>query len=225
MKSWLKLLYYRFTYRKKKVKLFSGVVLDSQNNFEGFNAVGKNTEVASSEIGFGTYISETSVIRKARIGRFCSVGSNVRTGVGTHPVNDFVSTHPAFFSTQRQAGFTFTSQNTFKEHIFVDSTHNAKFVVDIGNDVWIGSNVIIMDGITIGDGAIIAAGAVVNNDVAPYTIVGGVPAKVIRTRFSPRQIETLLNIKWWFWDIEKLKANVESFANVQAFIDSNKPTQ
>jgi acetyltransferase-like isoleucine patch superfamily enzyme len=223
MKSWLKLLYYKFKYRAIKVKLSGGVILDSKNVFEGHNSVGNGTEVASSSIGFGTYISERSVIRKARIGRFCSVGSNVQTGVGRHPVSEFVSTHPAFFSTQEQAGFTFTSHNIFKEHIFVDRSPNPKYVVDIGNDVWIGSNVIIMDGITIADGAIVAAGAVVTKNVEPYTIVGGIPAKTIKTRFTPQQIEGLLNIKWWLWDINYLKEKAAGFANVQAFIDSQTP--
>jgi hypothetical protein len=69
--------------------------------------------------------------------------------------------------------------------------------VIIGNDVWIGRNVIVMDGITIGDGAIIAAGATVTHDVPPYAIVGGVPAKIIRYRFSSEIIAALLETKWW----------------------------
>ena len=75
----------------------------------------------------------------------------------------------------------------------------------IGNDVWIGSNVTILGGITIGHGAIVATGAVVTKDVPPYSVVGGVPAKVIRYRFSEEKIQELLDEKWWEWNDEKIK--------------------
>jgi acetyltransferase-like isoleucine patch superfamily enzyme len=76
--------------------------------------------------------------------------------------------------------------------------------IHIGNDVWIGVGVIVMGGITIGDGAVIAARAVVTRDVDPYTIVGGVPARFIRSRFSEEVIQQLLYMKWWDWPEEKI---------------------
>jgi virginiamycin A acetyltransferase len=79
----------------------------------------------------------------------------------------------------------------------------------IGNDVWIGYEAVIMPGVEIGDGAIIASKSVVTKNVLPYTIVGGNPAKVIRKRFSDDVIETLLEIAWWNWDIEKITRNLE----------------
>ncbi|MEM7063070.1 MAG: Vat family streptogramin A O-acetyltransferase [Cyanobacteria bacterium P01_B01_bin.77] len=79
----------------------------------------------------------------------------------------------------------------------------------IGNDVWIGYEAVIMPGIQVGDGAIIAAKSVVVNDVAPYTIVGGNPAKCIRQRFDDEIIQALLKIAWWNWDIEKITRNLE----------------
>jgi virginiamycin A acetyltransferase len=76
--------------------------------------------------------------------------------------------------------------------------------VTIGNDVWIGANVTVMSGINIGDGAVIANNSHVVKNVEPYSIVGGNPAKFIKYRFTPEQIEKLLEIKWWNWDDEKI---------------------
>lgn len=75
----------------------------------------------------------------------------------------------------------------------------------IGNDVWIGFEAVIMAGVTIGDGAIIASRAVVTKDVEPYSIVGGVPAKPIRKRFSEEKIAELLEMKWWDWSEEEIQ--------------------
>ena len=75
----------------------------------------------------------------------------------------------------------------------------------IGNDVWIGYEAVILSGVTIGDGAIIGARAVVTKDVAPYSIVGGVPAKEIRKRYDPQTIERLIQLKWWDWPEENIR--------------------
>ena len=83
--------------------------------------------------------------------------------------------------------------------------------VVIGNDVWIGMRVIIMPGVSVGHGAVIGAGAVVVKDVPPYAIVGGVPAKIIRYRFTPEVIEKLLEFQWWNYDEAILKKNVSLF--------------
>lgn len=79
----------------------------------------------------------------------------------------------------------------------------------IGNDVWIGYEAVILSGVTIGDGAIIGTRAVVTKDIPPYTIVGGVPAKPIRKRFGDAIIARLLELKWWNWSEERIKANIE----------------
>lgn len=80
----------------------------------------------------------------------------------------------------------------------------------IGNDVWIGYEAVIMQGVTIGDGAVIGTRAVVTKDVPPYTIVGGVPAKKIRTRFDEETVSELLRLKWWDWDVEKIRQNISA---------------
>lgn len=78
----------------------------------------------------------------------------------------------------------------------------------IGNDVWIGYDAVVLAGVTVGDGAIIAARAVVTKDVPPYTIVGGVPARPIRRRFSDSEIDQLLELKWWDWPEEKIARSI-----------------
>jgi acetyltransferase-like isoleucine patch superfamily enzyme len=218
MKAWLKRNYYKWAYYSKNVKIGKKVLLDIRNEFEGWNVIGDNTEVASSKIGLGTYIADRSIIKKAVIGRYCSIGSSVQTGLGVHPSTGFVSSHPAFYSTKKQAGFSFVDEDIFEEHLFIDA--DGKYVVQMGNDVWVGNNVIIMDGIKIGDGAIIASGSVVTKDVAPYTIVGGVPAKFIKPRFDEQQVEKLLAIKWWNWSMKEIKANSKLFDSVESFISS-----
>ena len=216
MKAWIKRNYYRIALSRKNVFIQENVLLNTKNKFEGLNFIGKNCEVASCFLGRGTYISDSSTIKNARIGRFCSIGSNVQTLLGLHPTDTFVSTHPAFFSEQPAAGFTFAKTTIFEQHKFIDTER--QFVVDIGNDVWIGNNVIIMDGVKIADGAIIAAGAIVTKDVEPYAIVGGIPAKLIRYRFKPSQIAGLLNTKWWDWDIEIIKSKAGLFNNIESFL-------
>ena len=84
-------------------------------------------------------------------------------------------------------------------------------ITNIGNDVWIGCGAIILSGVTIGDGAIIGAGAVVTKDVEPYTIVAGVPAKVLKTRFEKEISDKLIKLKWWELEDEKLKKAIKLF--------------
>lgn len=82
--------------------------------------------------------------------------------------------------------------------------------ITVGNDVWIGYEAVILAGVTIGDGAIIAARAVVTQDIPPYTIVGGVPARPIRKRFSEPEIQQLLALRWWDWPPEQIAANLDA---------------
>lgn len=94
-----------------------------------------------------------------------------------------------------------------------------KYYVEIGNDVWIGNDVTLFDGINVGDGAIIANGAIVTKDVIPYSIVGGVPAKLIRMRFTETQILNLKEFKWWNKDFNWLRNNYTIFSDIENFLN------
>jgi chloramphenicol O-acetyltransferase type B len=161
-----------------------------------------STTLSGTSVGRHTYFYNCKAANLT-IGCFCSVGPGSRLGgMGTHPLS-MISTHPAFFSTRKQSGRSFVKETYFLEYL---TTH-------IGNDVWVGANAIVIDGITIGDGAVIAAGAVVTTDVPAYAIVGGVPAKVIRYRFSPVDVETLLRVKWWLQPDEILMSIAAQMRN------------
>jgi len=133
---------------------------------------------------------------RIEIGKYCSVAQHVLFVVGRHSV-ERVSTFPfkAIFIKGGRAD---------DEDLIVES-------IVVGNDVWIGTRAMVMANVTIGHGAVVAAGSIVVNDVPPYAIVAGVPAKVIKMRFNPQQIEKLLAIAWWDWPEEKIAANIDLF--------------
>lgn len=180
--------------------------------FEGANSVKKFTCVVNSDIGFATYISSYSKIFNCKIGRYCSIGQKVQIVFGSHPTRKFVSTHPSFYSVNTATGFSYANKDIYDEYRYTDD--NKKYFVEIGNDVWIGYNAVIMEGVHIGDGAVIAAGAVVTKDVAPYSIVGGVPARIIKYRFDEKDIEFLCKLKWWNKDVEWIKQYCSYFDNI-----------
>lgn len=151
-----------------------------------------------------SYVSSDTRISNAIIGKFCSVAPNCLIGVGIHPSKRFVSTSPLFYSNSSPITDRFSNKSDFKEY------KNIK----IGHDVWIGANVTILDGVTIANGSIIAAGAVVTRDVEAYSIVGGVPAKLIRYRFTPEQIEKLNKLSWWDLDEKLIVRYSECFLDV-----------
>jgi acetyltransferase-like isoleucine patch superfamily enzyme len=170
----------------------------------------------NSNIGKGTYIGPNSYLHNARIGAFCSIAKNVEILTATHPIENFVSIHPAFYSLKKQSGLLYTDEQLFKETLFYDDNYS----VIIGNDVWIGTNVLILGGVRIGDGAVIAAGSIVTKDVADFEVVGGIPAKNIKYRFTEKERIYLLKIKWWEKDDVWLKKNASLFNDIKQFISN-----
>ncbi|WP_319226535.1 CatB-related O-acetyltransferase [Draconibacterium orientale] len=135
---------------------------------------------------------------KLIIGKFCMIASGAKFIMnGGNHLTDAISTYP------------FSIFGKDWSNAMEGKTYPYKGDTEIGNDVWIGSNSTIMPGVKIGDGAIVATNSTVTKNVEPYTIVGGNPARPIRKRFSEEQIELLLKLKWWNWDIEKITQSVQ----------------
>lgn len=153
--------------------------------------------------GMHSYINNGFIRSHSEIGRFCSIGRNVSIGLGVHDYNNF-STHPLLSNGKRLDSY------------FVDKNRR----VVIGNDVWIGDRVLINSGIVIGDGCVIAAGSVVTKDIPPYSIVGGVPARFIKYRFSEDIIDKLIALKWWNYSLDKI--NLHRYETIENFIDKMK---
>ena len=192
------------------------VEIDAHDQFEGTNRLASGVRFLNSSLGYASYIGENSFVKNTAIGRYCCIGPDVSTIVGNHPISTFVSIHPAFYSTKRQAGFTYVSHEKFNEFKFLDI--NKQISVVIGNDVWLGASTRIMEGIRIGDGAVIAAGSVVTKDVPPYAIVGGVPAKIIKYRFDEKTITKLMELKWWDRSHKWIQDHADDFEDVNKLI-------
>jgi acetyltransferase-like isoleucine patch superfamily enzyme len=167
----------------------------------------KHCTVSNSSIDKYSYISTYTQLSNVSLGAFCSIGPNCLIGLGSHPSSKFVSTSPIFYSTAKQCGVTFSSDNHFVE----------SKPIFIGNDVWIGANVTILDGVTIGDGAIVGAGSVVTKNILPYSVAVGNPAKVIKFRFTIEQINFLTNLKWWSLSDDWIIRNYIKFHDIDCF--------
>lgn len=173
----------------------------------------EKSELKNVMLGKYSYIGKNCVVSNTRIGNFCSVGGRCNIGGGVHPL-DMVSTSPVFLAEKSALKKKFS-------HI----EYSKPGSVEIGNDVWIGTGVYIKAGIKIGNGAVIGAHAVVTKDVAPYSVVVGSPAKVIKKRFSDDIVEKLLKTEWWNLPDERIMELSEYFADpVQLLEYLNKST-
>jgi len=202
----------RCYFRRKNVFIDKNVSFNHNTYFSNYCRVHKGSSINDSVIGAYSYVGYDCKLDNSIIGKFCSVGSCVKVLTATHPTRAFVSTSPVFHSTQKQCGTTFVSKDLFDQSLLVEGRS-----VIIGNDVWLGGDVVIIGGIKIGDGAIVAAGAVVTKDIPPFSIVGGVPAKIIRYRFTEEQREFLLKDQWWNKPISWIKKNAAAFSDIEVY--------
>ncbi len=189
----------------------------SQLNPEGVT-INDLAKVRSSKFGKWTYVDERARVTESfmddysyilrdsemiytQVGKFCSIAPLARINATNHPmwrpsINNFT-----YRSQQYDLGDN--DQDFFN--------WRRSQPVEIGHDVWVGQGVIILPGIKIGTGSILAASAVVTQDVPPYTIVGGIPAKIIGRRFPKEIEEALLRIEWWNWDHDTIKERMSDF--------------
>ena len=174
-------------------------------HLDGHNGINNYVHIFNSKLGRYTYINNSSFIGNCDIGSFTSIGPSCAIGIGDHPTHTIVS----------------TSSSIYNKGPFSDDTfYKGKGVVRIGSDVWIGANVTIRPGIKIGDGAIIGANSVVTEDVPPFSIYAGCPAKFKRHRFSESEIEKLQKVKWWEKDDEWIKNNISKFKDIKHFTET-----
>lgn len=149
-------------------------------------------------------------ITNCKIGSFTSIANGVVIGGGMHPI-DWVGTSPVFYEGRDSVSAKFSEFQ--REEVKTTL---------IGHDVWIGRNTLIKQGVTIGNGAVVGMGSVVTKDVAPYAIVGGNPAKLIRYRFSDEIIEKLITSKWWELDENDLKMYAKDITHPENFLTNFK---
>jgi acetyltransferase-like isoleucine patch superfamily enzyme len=164
--------------------------------------VGKRTYGNNNIVRKGTH---NSII----VGSYCSIAENCVCDGGWGHNTKFITTYP------------FNEMFDQCSHLTGHPVCRGDIV--IGNDVWIGNDCIIMSGVTIGDGAVIGARSIVTKDVEPYAIYAGCPAKHIRKRFTDKQINNLLKIKWWDWDDTEIIDNADLLMseNIDQFINKN----
>lgn len=176
----------------------------------------RDSVVEYTEFGDFSYLGEDCTVANAQIGRFCAIAARVRIGAPNHPI-DRPSLHRFTYCPE------YYSATASRDQAFFAGRRNDRVV--IGNDVWIGHAVIVLPGVTIGDGAVLAAGAVVSRDVAPYTVVGGVPARPIKERFSRETAARLARIAWWDWPFETILERLPDFQSddIEAFCERWAP--
>ncbi len=184
-------------------------------------------------IGEHTYIAHRLAVgawyacEKIVIGKFCSIGNDVTILTGGNRRTDIAATYPIAMlaarlarrvedgrppaGMERRAAMTLGRLCASVPYFIQGPTYRTTVDTTIGHDVWVGYGAMITGGVTVGHGAVVASGSVVSSGVAPYAIVAGNPARVIRYRFSRRVVEQMLRIRWWDWSDDEIRDRKEWF--------------
>jgi acetyltransferase-like isoleucine patch superfamily enzyme len=199
--------YLRTKWRYRGVKFGRGSNADTACSFEDGVIVRENTVLSCARICAYSYVGGNSTLCNCEIGRFCSIGPEVRIGLGIHPTRGVISTYPGFYSCHKSVPITFRRDASIVEYRSVN----------VGNDVWIGARAIVLDGVRIGDGAVVGAGSIVTRDVPAYCVVAGNPARVVRERFSREQANRLVRFAWWERGVEFCSRHAAIFSTPDQF--------
>jgi len=180
-----------------------------------YTEVGARTKLLEVRMSDYSYVVNDSDIAYASIGKFCSIAAMTRINPGNHPMHRATQSHFTY-----RASAYFRGEQDEAEFFAWRRGHG----VTVGNDVWVGHGAIVLPGRAIGDGAVIAAGAVVTKDVAPYCIVGGNPARLIRSRIPANIVARMQALAWWDWPHERLRESLSDFRELsaEAFLDRHE---
>lgn len=185
-------------------------IVDSR--FGGWCEIGQGSRVQHSSFGDYSYCDRVCDIANAQIGKFSNIASFVRIGASDHPL-ERASLHHFMY---RSASYW---DDVEDDADWFDKRRARRAV--IGHDTWIGHNAQIKPEVTVGHGAVVASGAVVTRDVAPYTIVGGLPARPMRARLPAQLAERLVALAWWDWEHDRIRDALPDFRSLgaEAFLE------
>lgn len=173
-----------------------------QSKLEDYTEVGIWNRLENVTLGRYSYTGEFCILQNVIVKNFSNIAAMVRIGATDHPIERPTLHH----FTYRRKMFGLADEDDIEFF-----NQRASRVTTIGHDTWIGHGAIIKPGITLGNGCVVGSGAVVTKDVEPYAIVVGNPAKVLKYRFTPKQIKSLEAIQWWDWPSEKIRERWEDF--------------
>jgi len=191
----LKKLVIYFIRKFKGLKVGYGTTINN-SKFSKNNWLGRNVSITNTSLKKYTYLSDETKVRDTTMGAFCSIGRNVKIGLGFHPIN-YLSTSPFLYRKHFLGISGLCDRDMFTEDDYRETI--------IGNDVWIGDNVIICGGCSIGDGVVIGAGSIVTKDLAPYGVYAGNPARFIKSREVRYPNHKNYNEKWWEYNDCEIK--------------------
>ena len=179
----------------------------TNSTFGAWVEIGADTRVANSHFGDYSYCDRMCDIANAEIGKFANIASSVRIGATDHPMEK-ASLHHFLY---RSASYWEDAEDDADWF-----QHRKSRRAVIGHDTWIGHGALIKPEVTIGHGAVVASGTVVTKDVAPYTIVGGNTAKLIRRRYPEQVADRMMALAWWDWDHAVLRERLDDFRSLKA---------
>lgn len=190
----------------------------SDATFGHYVEIGRGCRLAHSHMGDYSYCDRYADIANATVGKFNNIASYVRIGATDHPMEKASLHH-----------FHYRSADYFDDEAHDESwfSHRRTRRTVIGHDTWLGHGAQVRPEVTIGHGAVVAGGAIVTKDVAPYTIVAGIPAVPLRARYAADIAARMIALAWWDWPHQRLQETLNDFRNLssEAFLERHEKTR